>query len=105
MRHKYLVKELTPENIAGAYTKNGVVKTEEFDPDFLGDVIDEYSRRTQTIIKWLFIKRILTNLRLLIYCINAILTQPPSQWGSAYYKVIFFHHVLLWDLRHLHQEA
>lgn len=105
IRHNYLVRELTPENIAGAYMNNGIVKTREFDPDFLRDVIDEYNRRTQSIIKWLFIKRILTNIRLFLYCINAIVTQPPSQWGSAYYKIIFSHHVLLWDLKHRHQEA
>jgi radical SAM superfamily enzyme YgiQ (UPF0313 family) len=105
IRHNYLVKKLTPENIAGAYTQNGIVKTREFDPDFLGDVIDEYGRKTQTLLKWLFIKRILAHIRLFLYFIKAVLTQPFSQWGSVYYKVIFFNHVLLWDLKHRHQEA
>jgi anaerobic magnesium-protoporphyrin IX monomethyl ester cyclase len=102
IRHDYLVKELTSENVAGAYTQNGIVKTPEFDPAFLKDVIDEYGRKTQILIKWLFIKRILSHIRLFLYCIKTVLMQPSSQWGSVYYKVIFFNHVLLWDLKHRH---
>jgi anaerobic magnesium-protoporphyrin IX monomethyl ester cyclase len=100
IRHNFLVKELTSENIAGAYTQNGIVKTQEFDPDFLRNIIDEYGRKTQALLKWLFIKRILAHIRLFLYFIKAVLTKPFSQWGSVYYKVIFFNHVLLWDLTH-----
>jgi hypothetical protein len=25
---------------------------------------------------------------------------PISQWGLIYYKIIFSHHALLWDIEH-----
>jgi len=99
IRHNYLIEELTPENIARGYTQRGMIRTAEFDPVFLKDVIDEYGKKTSVILKLIFIKRILTNVRLFLYCINAALTLRPSQWGSVYYKVIFFYHVLLWDIK------
>jgi radical SAM superfamily enzyme YgiQ (UPF0313 family) len=99
-RHNYLTMELTPENIAGAYTQQGMIKTEEFDPDYLREIIDVYNKKSTTLLKWIFSKRILTNIRLFFYCTKAALITPPSQWGSVYYKVVFFHHVLLWDLKH-----
>lgn len=90
---------MTPENIAEGYGMSGMLKTKDFDPEFLQSVLEDFDKSISPLLKWIFIKRILTNPMLLFYCIKAAFTMPPSQWGSVYYKVIFSHHALTWDIR------
>lgn len=104
-KNNYFVKEITPENISESYTMSGMIKTEDFDPDFLRSILDFYNKRTTLLIKKIFIKRILTDYRLLFYCIKAAFTVPPSKWGSVYYKVIFSHHALTWDIENGNYEG
>lgn len=98
IKNGYLVKEMTSENIAGGYVHSGMIKTEEFSPDFLKGMLEFYGKKTTTLLKWIFLKRVLTDLRLLLYCIKAVFKMPPSMWGSVYYKVIYSHHALKWDM-------
>lgn len=98
IRNKYLLKEMTPEDITAGYTFGGMIKTEEFAPDFLKRMLEFYDKRTTALLKWVFLKRVLTDWRLFLYCVKTIFKMPPSRWGSAYYKVIFSHHALTWDM-------
>lgn len=100
IRNGYLIKEMTSENIARGYNISGMLKTDEFDPDFLSNVLEDFGKKLSRLLKWIFLRRICTNSRLFFYCVKSFFTVPISQWGSIYYKIIFSNHALLWDIEH-----
>lgn len=100
IKNGYLVKEMTPENIAEGYSHNGMIKTGEFNPEFLKEMLKLADKKTTALLKWIFLKRIFSDVRLLFYCIKSAFTTPPLKWGEVYYKVIFFHHALTWDMKY-----
>ncbi|MBI5213367.1 MAG: cobalamin B12-binding domain-containing protein, partial [Nitrospirae bacterium] len=80
VKNGYLRKKMTPENIAEGYSISGMLKTKDFDPEFLRSVLEDFDKSISPLLKWIFIKRILINPMLLFYCIKAAFTLPPSRW-------------------------
>ena len=91
--------EPTIDNLSLAYLKRGIIKTEQFDPAFLESQIRYYENRSSVLLFWVFIRKLLRDWRLILFAALNFLRTAPKKWPSVYYKVIFFHHALIFDIR------
>lgn len=88
----------TIENLCNAYLVQGIIKTEEFGPDFLAEMRKYFLTRASFILFPIFFKKLLGNFYLLKYVIKNMLKTNPKNWPVIYYKVIFFPNALWFDM-------
>ncbi len=90
---EYFTKELTPEGIAAGYTKNGLIRTEEFDPEYLSRMLRLYWRKA----RWLKLKKFLiytlSDFKLLRYLIKKLI-ENPKEWRHYISEIVFWRHLL-----------
>jgi len=85
----YLTKPLTAENIANGYLREGLIKTEEFDPQFLKNVV----RRNPWIFKWIKFKKIIkfciADPWLIFYFLKSFI-QRPQNWRHYLSEIAYW---------------
>ncbi len=96
----YLIREPTAENLARAYVEDGIIKTPEFDPAFLKRLQNKVARNTKIIPVLIVIRKIIRHPWLLPYMIREMRRLGRSGWSGLFYKVLYFHNAIAYDLSH-----
>ena len=95
----YFDREPSIENLSASFTKQGIISTEEFDPDYLGRMRRYFDKRGSMLLFMLFWRKIFLHPKLISYVIRHIFPASRKNWSKVYYKIVFFHNALLFDMR------
>ena len=95
----YFNLEPTIDNLSSAYLKQGIIKTKQFDPEFLESQIRYFEKKSSVLLFWVFMKKLLRDWRLVLYVTLNLLRTAPKKWSAIYYKAVFFHHSLIFDMK------
>jgi len=94
----YFYSEPSIKILSYAYLIQGIIKTEQFDPDFLKSEVDYFNKRATQLLFFIFLKKIFSDYRLFLYVASNMLRMNPRNWPSIYYKVTLFTNALLFDI-------
>jgi len=94
--NKYFTTGITEDAIAAGYTRKGLIKTAQFGPDFLKEMLQYYSKHGKGIKLKLIIKNILSDFRLLAYLVKR-LRENSSLWRHYLSEIAYWNFLLIKD--------
>jgi radical SAM superfamily enzyme YgiQ (UPF0313 family) len=92
-RGGYFTKEVNEDNIASGYLEEGLIKTDQFDPAFLANILKYYVRQVRWIKFKLIFKNIVRDHRLLVYLVKRLLNNP-GLWRHYLSEIAYWNYLL-----------
>lgn len=89
----YLTKDLSVENIAQGFLREGLIKTDEFDPEFLAEMIILHGKRNRRLKLKKLIIHLLREPRLIIYLLRR-LVEEPGAWRHYISEIVYWHYLI-----------
>ena len=95
----YFARDPSLDNLYNAFWDNGIIRTEEFTPEYLDEMREYFDAEAKRLLFIIFLRKIVLRPWLFLYVIKNIQALPMKQWSSIYYRVLFFEHSMWFDKR------